>query len=63
MAPTAMGETEASPTRTSKSRTNTVKFGKINQVIDYSPNACDKKVSYNKNNDPRDNLSDDDDYF
>ena len=64
MAPTAMGgESEVSPTRTSKGRTNnTVKFGKINQVIDYSTNTCDKKVSYNKKNDLGANDSDDD-YF
>ena len=49
MAPSMNEYSEAaSPTRQSKSRANTVKFGKINQVIDYSSKpALDKKVSYN----------------
>ena len=50
MAPSMNEYSEAaSPTRQSKSRANTVKFGKINQVIDYSSKpALDKKVSYNQ---------------
>ena len=53
LAPSA-AETDAAPTQKSKSRPNTVKFGKINQVIGTGAKVGERKVSYDLNDAPKD---------